>query len=66
MKSILVTPKSAKEYDFVLEFLKRMNVKISEMTPEQLEDFGMSYLLKDGPGKDNKVPKSKIMEILKS
>lgn len=64
MKSILVTPKSKKEYEFILEFLKRMDVKISQMTPEQMEDFGMTYLLKDGPGK--RVSESKIKKILEA
>jgi hypothetical protein len=50
MKSILVSPKNTKEYDFVLEILNRMNVKISELSEEQIEDFGMSYLMKE---KDN-------------
>ncbi len=47
MKAILVTPKNTKEYDFVLEILKRMNMKISELSEEQIEDFGMSYLMKE-------------------
>ena len=64
MKSILVSPKSKKEYDLIVELLKRMNVKISQMTMEQLEDFGMSYLLKDGPSKEKKLTRKELNKYL--
>ncbi len=63
MKALVITPKSNNEYRFISDLLKKLGVGTSTVTEEQLEDIGMSKLLKS-VDKSKKVSRSEIMKKL--
>lgn len=64
MKAMVITPKSKDEFEFVNDLLKKLGISSAIMTEEELEDIGMSKLLKV-VDKTKKVSKNSIMQKLK-
>lgn len=62
---MVITPKSATEYKFIHDLLEKLGVSSSTMTEEELEDIGLSKMLK-AVDKTKKVSKGSIMSKLKS
>ena len=46
MKALVITPKNSNELKFVSDLLKKLGVNSSTVTQEELEDIGMSKLLR--------------------
>jgi hypothetical protein len=65
MKAVLITPKTATEFKFISDLLKKLGVSSSTMTKEELEDLGLSKLMKS-VDKTKKVSKNSVMHKLKS
>lgn len=65
MKAVLITPKTATEFKFISDLLKKLGVSSSTMTKEELEDLGLSKLMKS-VDKTKKVSKNSVMQKLKS
>jgi hypothetical protein len=65
MKAVLITPKTATEYKFISDLLKKLGVSSATMSMEELEDLGLSKLMKL-TNKTKKVSKEEILKKLKS
>jgi hypothetical protein len=61
MKALVVTPKNSNEFKFVTDLLKKLGVGSSTLTQEELEDIGMSKLMRQV----DKTKKSSRTEIMK-
>ncbi len=64
MKAMVITPKNQVEFKFVNDLLKKLGISSSTMTEEELEDIGLSKILK-ATDKTKKVSKSSVMQKLK-
>lgn len=64
MKAMLVTPKNQDEFKFITNLLKKLGVSAATVTEEELEDLGLSHMLKS-VDKTKKVSKSSILQKLK-
>jgi hypothetical protein len=60
MKSMVITPKSQSEFKFLSDLMKKLNIMSATMTKEEMEDLGLSKMLK-GVDKNKKVSKESIM-----
>lgn len=47
MSSIVVNPKSEEELQFISELLDKLGVRSKVLSDEELEDLGLSLLMKD-------------------
>ena len=65
MKTMVITPKSETEFKFLSDLLKKLNIMSSTVTKEDLEDVGLSKLLKE-VDKTKTVSKNSILNKLKS
>ena len=65
MKSMVITPKSQTEFKFINDLLKKLGIVTATMTEEELEDIGLSKMLK-AVDKTKKVSKESIMQKLKA
>ncbi len=65
MKAMVITPKSQTEFRFINDLLKKLGISASTMTEEELEDIGLSKMLK-AVDKTKKVSKESIMQKLRS
>ena len=65
MRAVVITPKTATEFKFVSELLKKLGISSATMSKEELEDIGMSKLLKS-VDKSKKVSRDNIMNKLRS
>ncbi len=65
MKAVLIIPKTNTEFKFISDLLKKLGVSASTMSKEELEDLGLSKLLKSAD-KSKKVSREGIMKKLKS
>ena len=63
MKALVIKPKDNTEYKFISDLLKKLGVGSSTLSDEELEDIGMSKLLK-AVDKSKKVSRSEIMKKL--
>jgi hypothetical protein len=63
MKAIVIQPKNSSEYRFIADLLKKLGVGSSSISTEELEDIGMSKLLRD-TDKSKKVTRASIMKKL--
>ncbi len=61
---MVITPKSQVEFKFIHDLLKKLGISSATMTQEELEDIGLSKMLK-AVDKTKKVSKSIIMQKLK-
>lgn len=64
MKAMVITPKSQTEFKFINDLLKKLGVASATMTEEELEDIGLSKMLK-AVDKTKKVSKGTILQKLK-
>jgi len=65
MKALLVRSNSPSEMKFIADLLKKLGVSITEMSDEDIEDYGMSALMKD-VDRNKKVSREMVMRKLKS
>lgn len=63
MKALVITPKNDNEFKFVAALLKKLGVGTSTVRKEELEDIGMSKLLREAD-KTKKVSRAEIMKKL--
>ncbi|SDB92216.1 hypothetical protein [Williamwhitmania taraxaci] len=63
MNSIIITPKSEEELNFIKEILRRMNIASAELSNEEKEDIGLVELMKKVDRKE-KVSKETVMKSL--
>lgn len=64
MKAMVITPKNQGEFKFINDLLKKLGISSATMTVEELEDIGLSKLLKS-VDKNKKASKKSIMQKLK-
>ena len=65
MKAVIIKPKSATELKFINDLLKKLGVNSSTVSKEDVEDIGLSKLMR-GVDKSKKVSKDSIISKLKS
>ena len=65
MKAMVITPKNQGEFKFINDLLKKLGISSATMTEEELEDIGLSKMLKE-VDKTKKVSKLSIIQKLKS
>ena len=63
MKALVVTPKNSNEFKFVTDLLKKIGVGSSSVTKEELEDIGMSKLMRQ-VDKTKRASRTEIMKKL--
>jgi reverse gyrase len=63
MKALVITPKSNDEFKFLANLLKKLGVNSSALSYEDLEDIGMSKLMRD-VDKTKKATRTEIMKKL--
>ena len=65
MKSLIISPKNKEELKFVESLLNKLGVATKALTEEEIEDAGLSLLMKD-VDRTKKVSKEVIMKKLKA
>jgi hypothetical protein len=65
MKALVITPKNDNEFKFVADLLKKLGVSSSTLTEDELEDIGLSKLMR-GIDKSKKASRAEIMKKLTS
>ena len=65
MKGVVIKAKNQTEYKFLVDLLKKLGITSSEVSEEELEDLGLSKMLKS-VSKNKKVSRESIMQKLKS
>jgi hypothetical protein len=63
MKALVITPKNDNEFKFLADLLKKLGVGSSALTQDELEDIGMSKLLRS-VDKTKKTSRAEIMKKL--
>jgi len=63
MKALVVTTKDDNEFKFLADLLKKLGIGSASLSPDELEDIGMSKLLKQ-VDKTKKASRSEIMKKL--
>ncbi|NVO02772.1 MAG: hypothetical protein HXX09_08685 [Bacteroidetes bacterium] len=63
MQAIIISPKDKKEFVFISELLKKMEIKTKIFSEEEKEDFGLIELMKK-VDRTKKVSREKIMSKL--
>lgn len=61
---MVITPKSQTEFKFINDLLKKLGIAAATMTEEELEDVGLSKMLK-AVDKTKKVSKETVLQKLK-
>ncbi len=61
---MVITPRSKTEFKFINDLLKKLGISSATMTEEELEDVGLSKMLK-AVDKTKKVSRENIMQKLK-
>lgn len=65
MKTLVITPKNDSEFKFIADLLKKLGVGSSTLTQDELEDIGMSKLMR-GVDKSKKASRNEINKKLSS
>ena len=65
MKALVITPKNDNEFKFVADLLKKLGVSSSTLTEDELEDIGLSKLMR-GIDKSKKASRAEILKKLTS
>lgn len=47
MSTIVVSPKNKEEFQFLSELLLKLNIRVKVISDEEIEDLGLSLLMKD-------------------
>lgn len=61
MSSIIISPKSEEEAQFILALLKRLQISAITLKEEEKEDWGLGLLMKE-TDRSQKVSKSEMIE----
>lgn len=61
---MVITPKNQGEFKFINDLLKKLGISSATMTEEELEDIGLSKMLK-AVDKTKQVSKNSVMQKLK-
>ncbi len=64
MKAVVITPKNKDEFEFINDLLKKLGISSATMSEEEMEDIGLSKLLKS-VDKSKKASKKSILQKLK-
>ncbi|HTF05860.1 MAG TPA: hypothetical protein VK826_17650 [Bacteroidia bacterium] len=64
MKSLVITPKDKSEFKLINDLLSKLGISVSALTPEEMEDLGLSKLMK-GVDRSKTVSKSSILKKLR-
>ena len=64
MKAMVITPKNQDEFKFIHDLLKKLGISSATMSEEELEDAGLSKMLK-AVNKTKKVSKNSVLQKLK-
>ena len=64
-QAFVVKPKSQGETKFLADLFKKLGLSIQQLNIEDLEDLGMSFLMKD-VDRSKKVSREQIMKKLRS
>lgn len=64
MKAVVITPKSETEFKFINDLLKKLGISSSTFSVEEIEDMGLSKMLK-AVDKTKKASKESVMNKLK-
>lgn len=65
MKAMVITPKNPREFKFLSDLLKKLDITSAVVTDEEIEDLGLSQMLKN-TDKTKRVSKETILRKLKS
>lgn len=65
MSSIVVSPKSQEEFQFISELLNKLGVRSKVLSDEELEDMGLAVMMRD-VDRSEVVPEDEIMKKLKA
>ena len=65
MKSLIISPKTKTELKFIEELLNKLGITSKMLTEEEIEDAGLSLMMKD-VDRTKKVSKASVMKKLKS
>jgi hypothetical protein len=65
MKAVLVQPKNQREMDFISQLLNKLGVSSHLMTEEEIEDLGLSMMMKNAD-RSKKVSRESVMRKLRS
>ena len=65
MKGMVISAKNQREYNFLLDLLKKLGITSSEVSIEEMEDLGLAKMLKS-VDKTKKVSRESVMNKLKS
>ncbi len=65
MNGVFIKPKSAEELEFVSSLLKKLGIHFKIMNSEELEDLGLSKLMK-ATDRTKKVRGAEVIKKLKS
>jgi hypothetical protein len=63
MSSLLITPKSSEELNFLIALLERLDMKSHLVSEEEIEDLGLSIMMRDIDSTE-KVSRAEIMKKL--
>ncbi|MEX0966270.1 MAG: hypothetical protein WD077_03465 [Bacteroidia bacterium] len=63
MKSIVVTPRNAREMEFLLKLLEKLGIKNKSLSEEEMEDAGLALLMREG-NRNDKVSEHEILAKL--
>ncbi len=64
MKSLVITPKDAKELNFVSELLQKMGISLKILSEEEKEDAGLLIMMQEAD-KNDTVSRQEIVSKLK-
>jgi hypothetical protein len=65
MQSIVIEPKNEKEFSFIREMLRKLNIKMKIIKPEEMdEDIALGNAIEEGL-KSKKVSKQTVLKSLK-
>jgi hypothetical protein len=64
MSSLLITPKSSEELNFLIALLERLDMKSHLVSEEEIEDLGLSIMMRDIDCTE-KVSRAEIMKNYK-
>lgn len=65
MKGMVITPKNQSEFKFLDGLLKKLGIGSATMSEEELEDLGLSRMMK-AADKTKKVSKESVLKKLRS
>ena len=63
MKALVITPKNENEFKFLADLLKKLGIGSSSLSKEELEDIGMSKMLR-AVDRSKKASRSEVMKKL--